>query len=404
MKASIAEKMLDILAENASIQRIVDEATALLENPIVVIDTQFHIVYSSTNVEVKNELWKQTLIEEYVSDELIFSMENSQTIEKLQMGTEPVEQEIPDGYKAIRMSLFHRRKYCGFVGMYDYCKPMTEEDKAALKCVGKAIASTLHNDDSMVNDSDNTHENLLHDLVKCDSFEQAELVSKRNPGVSFDGWKILLCLGQKGNEKNMPCGRIKDIMAQVLYRHYSTIYENRVVILFCAEKMNPHHIEHTHQIVEKYCQKYHLSAGISCEFREQEFIHFAYKQAVCAYNHGDTKSGEKVFKFEDAMVKNLALQCTQKYPAQFFEHSAVEKLAIYDKEYNTEYLYTLEQYLYHFCNLKETASALHIHYNTMKYRVSMIENIIEQSLREDNDLKMKLFFSVWLNQYADAKG
>lgn len=395
--------MLDLLADNTEIQTIVNEATRILGNPIVVIDTQFHIAYSSTNVEVNNELWKQTLIEEYVSDELILSMEQSQTIEKLQIETDPIEQDIPDGHKSVRVAIFYHRKYCGFIGIYDYLKPLEEEDKEALRLVSKAIASMLHTDSSMVNDSDNSYENLLHELIVCDNYERAELVSKRNAPVAFNGWKIVVCLGQRGNEKNMPYGRIKELMGQVLYHHYSTIYENRVVIVFCAERINARAIEHTNKILEKYCQKYDLWAGISYEFYQQEFIHYAYLQAVCAYKHGTSNENQRVYKFADSALQSIAVQCTTKYPTAFFQHPAIEKLVLYDEEYNTEYLHTLEEYLCHFCNLKETAGALNIHYNTMKYRMSMIENIIECSLKDDNKLKTVLFFSSVLHHYENER-
>ena len=47
----------------------------------------------------------------------------------------------------------------------------------------------------------------------------------------------------------------------------------------------------------------------------------------------------------------------------------------YDRQHGSELIETLGQYLRHNCHLEETASDLHIHLNTLRYRLKHISAI-----------------------------
>lgn len=56
---------------------------------------------------------------------------------------------------------------------------------------------------------------------------------------------------------------------------------------------------------------------------------------------------------------------------------------------------TLESYLNHNCNVKETAQALYIHRNTMNYRMNKIKEILGEDFENlDNCLMLKLAFII----------
>ena len=99
MREKIVEEMLDLLAANADVQTIIDKAAEIMENPVILVDNRFHIMYTPTDMEIENDLWKRTLESEYVSDQLILAMKEAQVINTLQRSLEPVEQDIiPSGY------------------------------------------------------------------------------------------------------------------------------------------------------------------------------------------------------------------------------------------------------------------------------------------------------------------
>jgi len=78
---------------------------------------------------------------------------------------------------------------------------------------------------------------------------------------------------------------------------------------------------------------------------------------------------------------------------QFYLGSLID----YDKEHNTELLHTLRHLIINNWNMKETAQKLFIHYNTMKYRVKKIEEILDIDLN-DSDQKFNLNLALKLLQ------
>ncbi len=405
-REKLREDMLELLAQNVSLQELVNEAARLLGNPVVIIDTRFRILYVSEQTEVNVELWKRTMEESYVSDEIISSMEDAQLIGKLKQMREPVKYGLPDGYNALRMPLFYRKRYCGFVGTYDYLKPMEEGDAETLGIISKAVSALLYTDSAFINYDNNVYESFLYQLLQSDSMERAELVCRKNQGLSMGKRKTLVVLSKQGTPEdrhNMPSERIKDMITQSLYQHYSTIYEDRVVLLFRREKMSVGLWNHTLSALETYCSRYELTAGVSYEFQRLEFVPYAYQQAVFATNHGKGAGDSRVFPYEDCMMDQVMEDCLKKYPSFYYEHPMLRKLREYDDTFSTDYLPTLQVYLMNFCNLKATSDQMEIHYNTMKYRMTRIEHLFDHDLKKDNDLKRQLVFSLLLSEYEQKE-
>jgi sugar diacid utilization regulator len=71
-----------------------------------------------------------------------------------------------------------------------------------------------------------------------------------------------------------------------------------------------------------------------------------------------------------------------------------------------ELLRTLETYFQTDCNAKETAAALFVHENTMRYRVRKIENLLNKDLRNHNDvfeLELAMRIREYLKYIQDSR-
>lgn len=86
----------------------------------------------------------------------------------------------------------------------------------------------------------------------------------------------------------------------------------------------------------------------------------------------------------------------------FLFHPAIEKLHRYDRENQSELLFTLKLYLDNNKNLQKTLEALSIHRSTLKYRLQRIEDIIGMSLG-DTEEEDYLRLSVWMKFYEESE-
>lgn len=76
--------------------------------------------------------------------------------------------------------------------------------------------------------------------------------------------------------------------------------------------------------------------------------------------------------------------------------STLGALANHDQQYGGELIHTLTVYLDNECELRQSASALHIHYNTLRYRIHQIENTLKVNLA-DVGTRQQLRLALWCN-------
>ncbi len=74
-------------------------------------------------------------------------------------------------------------------------------------------------------------------------------------------------------------------------------------------------------------------------------------------------------------------------------HPAIEFLASYDEQHNSEYLLTLWFYLRHERNLVRTAEALNIHRNSLVYRIKRIGELVDGMNLDDAETREHLMIS-----------
>lgn len=76
-------------------------------------------------------------------------------------------------------------------------------------------------------------------------------------------------------------------------------------------------------------------------------------------------------------------------------------LADSDNDRGTEYVATLRAYLQHDRHLARTAEALHVHYNTVRYRIAKIEQLLRADLR-DVDVRFRLETALRMHRLIEA--
>lgn len=74
-------------------------------------------------------------------------------------------------------------------------------------------------------------------------------------------------------------------------------------------------------------------------------------------------------------------------------HPAIMQLIQYDRENESNFLETLQVYLKNERNITKTAQELHIHRNTLIYRINRIEDSILGTTLDNQELRDSLSFS-----------
>ena len=115
-----------------------------------------------------------------------------------------------------------------------------------------------------------------------------------------------------------------------------------------------------------------LAVGVSMPVYHLGELAVAYEQALFAVNVDN--SGGIRRSSDHALAFLLRLLSENKLSA-FLRHPAIALLKNYDEKNHTDLLLTLETYLNHNCSQNRTAQALHVHLNSLKYRLRRIVDL-----------------------------
>lgn len=118
---------------------------------------------------------------------------------------------------------------------------------------------------------------------------------------------------------------------------------------------------------------YGLYIGASIPFHnllDLEIYKYQADRALMLGKH--CRPGRRMHSYQELAWENLLSCIKENVAAENYIHPAIRVLERYDCENNTEYLKTLGTYVTSMCNPARTLEKLHIHRNTLLYRVSKI--------------------------------
>ena len=124
-----------------------------------------------------------------------------------------------------------------------------------------------------------------------------------------------------------------------------------------------------------------MQTSISSPFDNLRLVKDYYQQALSTLKTGiKIDPLNKVFAFQNYMPYQIFGAIDESFPASVFIHPVLKEIFIYDEKKGTNHLETLEKYILTMMNTKAASEALHIHSNTMVYRINRIVNFFQLTL------------------------
>ena len=171
-------------------------------------------------------------------------------------------------------------------------------------------------------------------------------------------------------------------------------YKNTALIIFhCAEQERDDFMKH----LEKCATSLKRVLVVSSRFNDFSQLKTYYEQNVRVHDMEDTPltNDPRLISCDQAFPQLLANCCKDVLPSSY----GADVLYAYDRAHNTSYCKTLLRYLVCERNAVTTADSLFVHRNTLRNRLSKIDEIIGVNL-DNRDERMHLLIS--LNMLLNA--
>lgn len=191
-----------------------------------------------------------------------------------------------------------------------------------------------------------------------------------------------------GDERvNTTLYHLRSVLSENAANSYALVMEGKLYILFTSmrSKLPEADILPTMlKRLEDALTRYGLGAGISERFdRLLDLDKYKY-QAERALSLGQLHFPNlRSHAYRELVLEDLLAQVRANVNSANFMHPAIAILRDYDRLNHTEYLLTLKTYIQSMCNPARTIKKMHIHRNTLLYRLNKIVELTGIALEDE---------------------
>ena len=378
--ADCTARLLQVCRQNRGLQALLDLGYEMLGNPLLLVDISLCFVAHAGGNTVEDEpLWEWTLSKGYVTEEYV----NSVMIEE---GDRQVAES--DAFIWEKGLLNHTQLVgrvmrgnvpLAYLKLLAYNKPLTDRDQKVLGVLCGFLALQMPDQNSGHPAEFPLVETFLTALLNQKLYDNDAIEERvRRFNLKFyDHLHIIVVeLGESLKAYSDRLFHFKRKLQNFLNRDTVVIYVNYLVAVYDTKEQ----VMFTPQEEENFCSllsTYGARAGVSLPFRKLYEVPEQYKRAVTTLNIAhQLKKQERLHYYNDCILEHMLLIFSERADMMSLVHPAVHILKENDEKKKGSLWETLTAYLNNNQDIIQTSKQLHIHYNTLKYR---LKRIVEQT-------------------------
>lgn len=389
-KLNLSYELMQILGGTADIQTILDTGYKYLNNPIHLTDLTGKLLASSRHDRPVDDIWEGIEKNGYIDYETYQSTCRS-NVQKIKSSQTPLLiREAPQNATLLVCGIKTPCHFQANLIVLEHERSFQQEDSGLLTLIATSLSTVLDNHYPGRGLKVQASDYLICDLLDAPAVD-IKCINERCKIVSFfpeAPLQILTVCNSKNITSvpilNMTRGHLENLFCGCK----TVVHNNRTVTILTESRLSSETFA-TCPIVP-FLKKYGLTASLSMPFNHLKDIYGYYMQTVHALEYGSIVQPNSAFYYyEDytlcRFLDDLSVD-------ESFCHPCIRQLQEYDAKHRTDYTWTLYSYIMQLCSIRDGAAAMHIHYNTMKYRLGRILELIDLSL-EDTGTFLLLYLS-----------
>lgn len=394
----VTKKFFNHLLSDEGINEILQTAYQFLENPIVITDSTYRLIGLYPEKKLGDRVWDHLYTEKYLQQDFVILFETDRTREKSLERCEPVYLNWSWAKEIPRLSgiIADGEKVFGHVGILEKNREIKKVDYKITNLLCKLLCNLLKRNNTPNAEPFILKQTFLVNLVaggisSQETIDQAMLTAKLKLTPPFK----LIVVPLQRNELNS--GLLTNSLSWLSHKVNDIqifTHEGNLILFLNGRECNI-----AFEMASKELLKNRLIFGVSMKYSELIQTDVYYRQAVVAVEFGiKMNPGKYQYFYEDYLYQHFIQSAIRHEKEKIFICSEVEYLLEYDSKNLTEYALTLHEYLNHYKNAVETANLLHIHRNTLAYRLNKCEEIAHLDLQNDRSCRhIQLSLNILLN-------
>ncbi|HBW34127.1 CdaR family transcriptional regulator [Desulfosporosinus sp. BICA1-9] len=389
-------ELVKTLSKGSDLQALVDLGYQMLGNPFTITDLSVKLLASTGETLVTDDpVWNELQINNNFNFETYSYYVKESLFDEIAKHEEPFFWLDPYcKYPRIIGEITINKRNVAVLVACAHNQEFRESDKEIVSILCDAFSIELQKNKYNHLSQGLLHQSFLLDLLD-DKFKDESKIDERLKilGLKLKRKLFVIFLDtQNFDATKSTLPYLREEVELKLANASAVIYNNNIAILASCEN-EMHFLENESKVLREFMITNNLQAGISRSFTDLTEVRDHYLESVEALKLGNlVKKETHFFSYADYLIYDLINCHADNENYIKFLHRSMLKLIDYDKKNGTEFVHSFHIYLRNFKNIKDSATALNIHRNTMFYRIEKIESILNVDLN-DVDILFQLYLS-----------
>ncbi|AFA48023.1 PucR family transcriptional regulator [Acetobacterium woodii] len=389
------DELLSLVMNNGDIHQIVACAHSLLTNPIMILDNSMKVLAFTKEDAMDDEVWRLTVEKGYADLDAHSSLVLKRALSLLNENDCAYNHPMHGDSLASAKNVIINGNRVAIISLMQKNHSISDGDFSCLCYFGELLALYYKTHNYHNHLTDNRLEMIIIDILAGRFKNDAEL-SARIRNVNWlpkNNFYILTLRSQHTFLNTTQLKKICDSVVKFISHACAVIFDDNIVVL-----INHDHLEsipaQESNLMKKFLDKNHLSAGISnCENSISEIARL-YRQSLIAIDMGNYLGlNENFFTFKEHRVNSMLYAFINLGDVENYFNPCIKQLLEYDTKKNAALLATLVSYLDNNSKQLKTANELFIQRGTLVYRLKKIEELCSIDLT-DSDVIFDLQLSI----------
>jgi hypothetical protein len=401
-------KLRNAIEQNMDLDSIVNICADFFHNPVYIIDAALSLITMSNNYELApNDISALELkASGHTSTSVVRELNRKGLTSILNVSTKSIYVKSHDTCAPhISASFIDHEKGARFASL-SVCEASTPLSPLQAGVADHIVSLLSHRVYNHCNNNyfNRTQVGVMFEKILKGKFVNMEIISKT---LSRIKWNInddylLICI-------NVPSSAFSKGTAMYAKKVYETLFANSVVleigeyfVIIYHGVLDSENFSTTDLLEQKLVDT-DAKGIIGLSFRDITQLKNQWRLISSAIEFDPfPRNGNRLIRYETILFNHFINECAQIIPLNAICHQGVVQLYEYEKENHGELLNSLRIYLEEERSLISAAKRLHVHRNTLVYRLNRIADMTQLPFNDANS-RLHMLLSCYCLRYLDEK-
>lgn len=383
-------------------EAIIDVASTMIRNPLIVVDTTYKVLAHSITYLVKDRIWQENIERGHCTSDF------------LAMATELAPKQIsPESSEAYSIycpisptskygsKIYWNNAVIGYIFLFEEYTPMTSHQKDFLPLVSYIMSDLLSKSPDFASLYSPLSEKILNHLLMGDNDLYVDTLLNYTK-IHFPNSMYCLVLKLRDYRYQAP---FTDLLKEQLKHYFHdaciAVYQDNLVCLISSgevQKLTEETVQDIRTKMGEHVQYMTISRSFSDIMQvKSHYMQCQTLQKVTLH----LNLTKHLLWYDDYVLYALFAEIEEEAKLKEKVHPALPVLRQYDRQNKGGLYETLATYIRTQGNLKETAARLYVHRNSLSYRINKIVELTQVDLMDPATI-YSLHMSFCIEQYLQC--